>query len=49
MGRFSLENVGGRTNHGGASPRFGPKDFKRKDIDGLAITGPSPTNEIKPF
>lgn len=42
--------VGGRTNHWGRiSLRFGPKDFKRKSIDGLGDDWPISYEDIKPF
>jgi choline dehydrogenase-like flavoprotein len=42
--------VGGRTNHWGRiSLRFGPKDFKRKSIDGLGDNWPIGYEDIKPF
>ena len=42
--------VGGRTNHWGRiSLRFGPKDFKRKDIDGLGDNWPIGYEDIKPY
>lgn len=42
--------VGGRTNHWGRiSLRFGPKDFKRKSIDGLGDDWPIGYEDIKPF
>lgn len=42
--------LGGRTNHWGRiSLRFGPKDFKRKDIDGLGENWPITYDDIKPF
>lgn len=42
--------VGGRTNHWGRiSLRFGPKDFKRKSIDGLGENWPIGYEDIKPF
>jgi choline dehydrogenase-like flavoprotein len=42
--------VGGRTNHWGRiSLRFGPKDFKRKSIDGLGDDWPIDYEDIKPF
>jgi choline dehydrogenase-like flavoprotein len=42
--------VGGRTNHWGRiSLRFGPKDFKRKSIDGLGDDWPIGYNDIKPY
>ncbi|GLR19992.1 GMC family oxidoreductase [Portibacter lacus] len=42
--------LGGRTNHWGRiSLRFGPKDFKHKDVDGLGENWPISYEEIKPF
>ncbi len=42
--------VGGRTNHWGRiSLRFGPRDFKRKSIDGLGEDWPITYDEVKPF
>ena len=42
--------VGGRTNHWGRiSLRFGPKDFKRKSIDGLGDDWPIGYDDVKPF
>lgn len=42
--------LGGRTNHWGRiSLRFGPKDFKRKSIDGLGDDWPIDYNDVKPF
>jgi len=42
--------VGGRTNHWGRiSLRFGPKDFKRKSIDGLGDNWPISYDDVKPF
>ena len=42
--------LGGRTNHWGRiSLRFGPKDFKRKSIDGLGEDWPIGYEDIKPF
>jgi choline dehydrogenase-like flavoprotein len=42
--------VGGRTNHWGRiSLRFGPKDFKRKSIDGLGDDWPIGYEDVKPF
>ncbi|MDQ3534578.1 MAG: GMC family oxidoreductase [Bacteroidota bacterium] len=42
--------VGGRTNHWGRiSLRFGPKDFKRKSIDGLGDDWPIGYDHIKPY
>jgi choline dehydrogenase-like flavoprotein len=42
--------LGGRTNHWGRiSLRFGPKDFKRKDIDGLGDNWPITYEDVKPY
>ena len=42
--------VGGRTNHWGRiSLRFGPKDFKRRSIDGLGDDWPIGYEDIKPY
>lgn len=42
--------VGGRTNHWGRiSLRFGPKDFKRKSIDGLGDNWPIGYEDVKPY
>jgi choline dehydrogenase-like flavoprotein len=42
--------LGGRTNHWGRiSLRFGPKDFKRKSIDGLGDDWPIGYEDVKPF
>lgn len=42
--------LGGRTNHWGRiSLRFGPKDFKHKDVDGLGENWPISYEEVKPF
>lgn len=42
--------LGGRTNHWGRiSLRFGPKDFKRKSIDGLGDDWPIGYNDIAPY
>ena len=42
--------LGGRTNHWGRiSLRFGPKDFKHKDIDGLGENWPISYEEVKPY
>jgi choline dehydrogenase-like flavoprotein len=47
---FRSRMVGGRTNHWGRiSLRFGPKDFKRKDIDGLGENWPIGYEDIKPY
>ena len=42
--------LGGRTNHWGRiSLRFGPKDFKRRSIDGLGDDWPIGYEDIKPY
>ena len=42
--------LGGRTNHWGRiSLRFGPDDFKHRDIDGLGENWPITYDELKPF
>ena len=42
--------LGGRTNHWGRiSLRFGPDDFKRRDIDGLGENWPITYDELKPY
>lgn len=42
--------LGGRTNHWGRiSLRFGPDDFKHKDIDGLGENWPIGYDDIKPY
>lgn len=42
--------IGGRTNHWGRiSLRFGPKDFRRKDQDGLGENWPVSYDDIKPY
>ncbi len=42
--------LGGRTNHWGRiSLRFGPRDFKRKSIDGLGENWPIGYEDVKPF
>ena len=42
--------LGGRTNHWGRiSLRFGPKDFKSKDYDGLGENWPISYEDIKPY
>ncbi len=47
---FRSRMLGGRTNHWGRiSLRFGPKDFKRKSIDGLGENWPISYDDIKPF
>ncbi len=47
---FRSRMLGGRTNHWGRiSLRFGPKDFKRKSIDGLGDDWPISYEEIAPY
>ena len=47
---FRSHMLGGRTNHWGRiSLRFGPKDFKRKDIDGLGENWPIGYDDVKPY
>jgi choline dehydrogenase-like flavoprotein len=47
---FRSRMLGGRTNHWGRiSLRFGPKDFKRKDQDGLGENWPISYDEVKPY
>ena len=42
--------LGGRTNHWGRiSLRFGPDDFRRRDIDGLGANWPISYDDIKPY
>jgi len=42
--------LGGRTNHWGRiSLRFGPLDFKRRDVDGLGDNWPIGYDDIKPY
>ncbi len=47
---FRSRMLGGRTNHWGRiSLRFGPKDFKRKNEDGLGDNWPISYADIKPY
>lgn len=47
---FRARMVGGRTNHWGRiSLRFGPKDFKRKSIDGLGEDWPLSYDDVSPY
>ena len=47
---FRSRMLGGRTNHWGRiSLRFGPKDFKRKDQDGLGDNWPISYDDVKPY
>jgi choline dehydrogenase-like flavoprotein len=42
--------LGGRTNHWGRiSLRFGPKDFRRKSLDGLGDDWPIAYDDVKPW
>ncbi|MEM6801624.1 MAG: GMC family oxidoreductase [Bacteroidota bacterium] len=42
--------LGGRTNHWGRiSLRFGPTDFKHKDVDGLGENWPISYEDVKPY
>lgn len=47
---FRSRMLGGRTNHWGRiSLRFGPKDFKRKNIDGLGENWPIGYEDVAPY
>ncbi len=47
---FRSHMLGGRTNHWGRiSLRFGPKDFKRKNTDGLGDNWPISYEDVKPY
>ena len=47
---FRSHMLGGRTNHWGRiSLRFGPRDFKRKDSDGLGDNWPIGYEDVKPY
>ena len=47
---FRSRMLGGRTNHWGRiSLRFGPKDFRRKSIDGLGADWPISYDDVKPY
>jgi len=47
---FRSRMLGGRTNHWGRiSLRFGPDDFRRKDIDGLGANWPITYEDVKPY
>lgn len=47
---FRSRMVGGRTNHWGRiSLRFGPKDFKRRSIDGLGDDWPIGYEDVAPY
>lgn len=47
---FRSRMLGGRTNHWGRiSLRFGPDDFKKKNIDGLGENWPIGYDDVKPY
>ncbi len=47
---WRAQMLGGRTNHWGRiSLRFGPKDFKHKDEDGLGDNWPIGYDDVKPY
>jgi choline dehydrogenase-like flavoprotein len=47
---FRSRMLGGRTNHWGRiSLRFGPKDFKRRSIDGLGDDWPISYEDVAPY
>lgn len=47
---FRSHMLGGRTNHWGRiSLRFGPKDFKHRDVDGLGDNWPIGYEDVKPY
>ena len=47
---FRSRMLGGRTNHWGRiSLRFGPRDFKVKDRDGLGENWPIGYQDVKPY
>lgn len=47
---FRSRMLGGRTNHWGRiSLRFGPDDFRRKDLDGLGSNWPISYENVKPY
>ena len=47
---FRSRMLGGRTNHWGRiSLRFGPLDFKRKEVDGLGDNWPIGYEDVKPY
>ncbi|NQW27863.1 MAG: GMC family oxidoreductase [Flammeovirgaceae bacterium] len=50
FGWFRSHMLGGRTNHWGRiSLRFGPKDFKRHDQDGLSDNWPIGYEDVRPY
>ena len=47
---FRAHMLGGRTNHWGRiSLRFGPRDFQRKNLDGLGENWPITYDDVKPY
>jgi len=47
---FRSHMLGGRTNHWGRiSLRFGPHDFKHKDVDGLGDNWPIGYEDVRPY
>ena len=47
---FRVRMLGGRTNHWGRiSLRFGPRDFKRKSLDGLGDDWPIGYSDLAPY
>ncbi|NNE77361.1 MAG: GMC family oxidoreductase, partial [Pricia sp.] len=47
---FRSRMLGGRTNHWGRiSLRFGPQDFKHRDVDGLGENWPISYDDVKPY
>jgi len=47
---FRSQMLGGRTNHWGRiSLRFGPNDFKHKDVDGHGDNWPISYDDVKPY
>ena len=47
---FRSHMLGGRTNHWGRiSLRFGPRDFKKRDFDGLGDNWPISYDDVKPY
>ncbi|MBD0776896.1 GMC family oxidoreductase [Maribacter sp. ANRC-HE7] len=47
---FRSHMLGGRTNHWGRiSLRFGPRDFKHKDVDGHGDNWPISYEDVKPY
>ena len=47
---FRSQMLGGRTNHWGRiSLRFGPKDFKKRSVDGLGDDWPIGYEDVRPY